>query len=273
MHHYPQPERLDARVYRDFALKSLSRLGPLSEDDRKSLAQALNDIEAWPQSREVTAEGQNQDRPRLLLDGWMVHQRSLADGRRQIFGFILPGDVFGLCARPGNIAMCSTVTVTRSVSVPLPFLKESMRQDAGTLRAFAWYMVAREEARLLDQVMRLGRQPAHERLVHLLLEFHTRLTEVGKANGPGFHLPLSQEVLSDALGLSVVHTNRTLQLLRREQLIETRSGYLILSDPERMAEIAGYQRNGVEAYQADAQASLNVPSCSSTETVTSIPSA
>lgn len=273
MHHYYRPERLDARVYREFAFKSLSRLGPLSDDDTKALLAALNDIETWPPGQEVTAEGATPEQPRLLLEGWVLRQRNLADGRRQIFGFILPGDLFGLSARPGNVSMWSTVTATYCVSVPLPFLKDAMHRDGGALRNFAWHMLVREEARLLDQVTRLGRQPALERMVHLLLEFHARLAEVGKTDGTSFHLPLSQEVLSDALGLSVVHTNRTLQQLRREHLIESRGGYLILCDPERMAAIAGYRAPRFDFYQAEAQASLNVPSCSSTETVTSIPSA
>jgi hypothetical protein len=111
--------------------------------------------------------------------------------------------------------------------------------------------------------------------MHLLLEFYVRLRAVAMVQGQSFHLPLSQETLSDALGLSVVHTNRILQQLKREQLIETRGAHIVLCDPVRMAELADYRpasRRPVSG-QADAQASLNVPSCSSTQTVTSIPSA
>ncbi|HKD48950.1 MAG TPA: Crp/Fnr family transcriptional regulator [Rhizomicrobium sp.] len=268
-----RPERLDARVYRDFAVKSLSRLGPLSEEDVTSLFQALNVIETWPQGQELIGEGAAQGQPRILLEGWALRQRDLAGGRRQIFGFILPGDVFGLSARPDRIVMCSIVAATAATSCQLPFLGRAMREETGALHELVWHMIAREEACLLDQVVRLGRQSAHERMLHLLLELHARLKEVGKTDGAGFHLPLSQEVLSDALGLSVVHTNRTLQQLRREHLIQTHGSHLILSDPERMAEIARYRPSRFEPPQPAAQASVNVPSCSSTDTVTSNPSA
>ena len=272
MHHY-RPKHSDPRAYGDLALKSLSRLGSLPDDDVKSLFQSLNEIETWPQGRDLVAEGAADDHPRILLDGWALCQRGLADGRRQIFGFILPGDVFGLCARPDHITMYAIVAATPCVSSPLPFLGKAMREGKDPLSTFAWRMIAREEANLLDQVVRLGRMSARERLVHLLLEFHVRLAEMGEADGPSFHLPLSQEVLSDALGLSVVHTNRILQQLRRERLIETHGSHLILSDFGRMAELTGYRARRFEPSQADAQASLNVPSCSSTETVTSNPSA
>jgi len=136
-------------------------------------------------------------------------------------------------------------------------------------------MVVCEEASLRDQVVRLGRQSAHQRLIHLLLEFHARLMAVGLARERGFHLPLSQEILSDALGLSVVHTNRILQQLKREQLIESRGGNIVLCDLQRMMELVDYRPSPhwPEPDQADAQASLKVPSCSSTQTAVSSPSA
>jgi len=65
--------------------------------------------------REIGAEGQKLNSPKLLLAGWGCRQRFLSDGRRQIFDFILPGDVFGLCYRPEAVALCNAVTLTRAV--------------------------------------------------------------------------------------------------------------------------------------------------------------
>lgn len=268
-----RPERLDSRVYRDFALRSLSRLRALPDDELNALFQALQEIETWPQGQELIAEGAPVNPPRLVLEGWAVRQRKLGDGRRQIFGFLLPGDVFGLCGRPDNVAMCSVVTATPLISSPLPFLAGAIHGDPGALKDFAWHMIVQEEAGLHDQVVRLGRQSAHERLIHLLLEFYVRLKAVGMVHGQGFQLPLSQEVLADALGISVVHTNRILQQLKREQLIETNGAQMVLRDPARMARLVGYRPSALWLTQAEAQASLKVPSCSSTETVTSNPSA
>ena len=76
--------------------------------------------------------------------------------------------------------------------------------------------------------MRLGRQTAYERMAHLLLELHGRLAEIGEARGESFHLPIKQEVLADALGLSLVHVNRTLQQMRRDGLIDMRGAQLTL---------------------------------------------
>ncbi|MGH6829131.1 MAG: Crp/Fnr family transcriptional regulator [Rhizomicrobium sp.] len=234
-------ERLDGRAYREFALKSVARVAPLTEGDAGSIRQALDAIETSALGREVIAEGGRLDQPRLLLDGWGIAQRELSDGRRQIFGFVLPGDVYGLCPRPGGCALYSMIAATPIVSIPVPFLARALEEGKGALWQFAWTAVAREEAGLRDQVVRLGRQSAHERLVHLLLELHFRLKDVGLANAFDFQFPLSQEVLSDALGLSVVHTNRTLQQLRRERVIETRGSHIFLADIKAMIEMVDFR--------------------------------
>ena len=85
------------------------------------------------------------------------------------------------------------------------------------------------------------RVPYLSRLIHLLLEFHDRLKANGSVEDGSFIMPFTQEVLSDALGLSTVHTNRILQQLRRERLIETHAATVRLIDPVLLAEIADYR--------------------------------
>lgn len=80
------------------------------------------------------------------------------------------------------------------------------------------------------QVVRLGRLNAYERTAHLLLELHERQVRLGSARGGALHLPLTQDVLADILGLSAVHMNRTLQQLRRNVLVDYRPGRTVLQD-------------------------------------------
>jgi DNA-binding transcriptional regulator LsrR (DeoR family) len=80
-----------------------------------------------------------------------------------------------------------------------------------------------------------------ERMAHLLLELYSRLSRVGLTTGRRFSVPITQEVFADALGLSVVHINRTLQQLRRERLIEMRAGYVDLLEIETLKLISSYQ--------------------------------
>jgi hypothetical protein len=93
---------------------------------------------------------------------------------------------------------------------------------------------------LRDQVVRLGRLSAFERLAHLLLEMHERLFHVGLANVNAFHMPLRQEMIADLLGLSVVHVSRTSQQLKSERLAQVRSSHVTLLDRARLVEVANY---------------------------------
>lgn len=235
-----RPERSEAERLRTFARRSLNRRGPLTENQEQALRAALSDMHVERAGTELIAEGRQLRDPFLLADGWAVRQRLLSDGRRQIFSFVLPGDVFGFSARPDALAFYSSFALTHVTVAPMPCLPPTLQQ-ACALAEFAWDMLSLEESAMASQVVRLGRQSAYERLIHLLLEFYYRLEAVGLTQDTSFAMPFTQEVLSDALGLSVVHTNRTLQQLRREHLIETSGMTVRLRDLQLLAEISDFR--------------------------------
>ena len=70
-----------------------------------------------------------------------------------------------------------------------------------------------------QQVIDIGRRSALERVAHFMLELHERLQIIGMAEGGSFPMPLTQELIGDALGLSVPHVNRTLRQLRADDLL------------------------------------------------------
>ena len=92
---------------------------------------------------------------------------------------------------------------------------------------------------LCDQIVRLGWQTACGRFAHLMLELYGRLGRVGLAGDNSFAMPLTQNVLADVLGFSVVHVNRTMQQLRRDGLLEVKGGRVFLMHPERLQALAG----------------------------------
>ena len=236
-----RPDRISAGRLRDFGLKIFSQHGPLSAEEEEKVRAGLAEMESRSAASELVRENQVLTAPSLLLEGWAVRQRVLSDGRRQIFGFVLPGDAIGLCERPGGHAMAATVALTDVVLAPVPALADAVWRHAGHLHQWGLDMLMMEERGLYDQVVRLGRQSAYERLVHLLLDFYHRLNHAGLTEDHSFLMPFTQEVLSDALGLSTVHTNRTLQQLRREHLIESHGQHVRLLDMKLLAEICDYQ--------------------------------
>ena len=190
----------------------------------------------------LCSEGQVQP-PQALLAGWACYQRLLRDGRRQIIRFLLPGDVIGSLIHPNRPPSSAALSLTPVVLGDARPLQRAHADPALAMPGLADavnQMDYADEVSLGDQVMRLGRQTAYERVVHLILEFHNRLSAVGQVKDNSFTLPLTQEVLADALGLSVVHINRTLQQVRRDRLFDMRSGQVTLRQPELMQAMADW---------------------------------
>ena len=198
---------------------------------------------------ELRRDGGAPPRPRILASGWACYQRVLSDGRRQIFAFILPGDLIGVFQPPNAVYMADATAVTALETLGATALHRALANGADRypgLTAALTAMAAAEEAMLLDQIVRLGRQTAYERLAHLLLELHDRLEAAGLADGPRFPMPLTQETLADALGLSIVHLNRVLQQLRRERVVELRGGAVTLLDPDYLASVSDHHPPGMD---------------------------
>ncbi len=200
---------------------------------------------AWrdiPSRTEIHREGECPP-PTVVLSGWACRQRVLPDGRRQIVSFLLPGDIVGTMS-PCVPAPCAAVALTRvrtTDATPLyraaSFRSASEPGLAQGLRA----MELLDEAALRDQVTRLGRQTAFERFGHLILELYHRLQTVGLGGNSKFAFPLTQEMLADALGLSVVHVNRTVQQMRRDGLLEIRGGAVIIFQPDTLRAISDWE--------------------------------
>jgi CRP-like cAMP-binding protein len=171
---------------------------------------------------------------RLIVSGWACELRVLFDGRRQIFSFLMPGDisVSPLARRRAAFALMALT--------PIQCL-ELRELDARVAPILAAGLRARDrlnEILRYDALLRVGKLTAVERTVHLLLELHNRMLINGMAAGNSFHLPITQAQLADALGLSLMHVNRTLKTLRRQALIRLESGAVTLLQPERLALLA-----------------------------------
>ena len=180
-------------------------------------------------------------RARYILSGWACRHRYLSDGRRQVFGFLLPGDGVGACLHPKPLAHATTWALTPLEVVDAQnIVRPQTLQDCPGLTPLLVAAANEDERLLLNHVVRLGRLDAMERVAHLFLELHDRLAVVGIGGVGRFPLPLTQEVLADALGLSVVHINRTLQELRRQGLIAMQNGHVTLLDRPALGVLADY---------------------------------
>jgi CRP-like cAMP-binding protein len=152
---------------------------------------------------------------------------NLPDGRRQILDFYIPGELAGYSSRPTASVKAAYVCLTNVIAVGAADLvaRTQRRPARYPGLAAAWHAIEDEyESRLVDQIVRLGSMPAQERMLHLIGNLQLRHQRAGIGAAGGFIMPLTQETIGDAIGLSTIHVNRVLQQLRREQIIKTSMG-------------------------------------------------
>ncbi|HKR87896.1 MAG TPA: Crp/Fnr family transcriptional regulator [Phenylobacterium sp.] len=184
------------------------------------------------------ADHDGRKRQIVVVSGWISETRILPDGRRQIFAFLLPGDVATVNATShvGSRGLVALTNVEIADAAALTAGEQGERVSASLVDA-----VRQREERLFDQIVRIGRLTAKERVLNLLLELYDRLDAIGLVKENTFRIPLTQEVFADALGLSVVHINRTLQQLRREGMLTVDRGTVTLHQRHKLASFACYQ--------------------------------
>jgi CRP-like cAMP-binding protein len=214
----------------------------LSAQDVASLQATIESEITVRKRRDLVLEGYAFSKLCFVRDGFAARYKVLRDGKRQIVGFILPGDVVGL---PGSFldrAANSVITVS-DVALhvcPLPAFVELCYRRPQFALAFSW-LAAQEAAIYAEHVINVGRRTPVERLAHLLLELHSRLAMVGRAWETGFDLPFTQEMMSDALGLSVPHLNRTLARLRADEMIVMQERRVEFTDVDAVRQLAQFQ--------------------------------
>ena len=226
---------------RPVSLRRLASFSPLSLGD-EALIKRLKP-RTLPNGAVLSGPGAEGNGAWVILSGWCARIRSMPDGRSQIVHFLLPGDTIGIEAMRwagDSLPVRALTPVIVSDAEPLrSAVKLRVPEHRGLAKACeraAWC----EQVYCLNALVRLGQQTAYERLAHLLLELNTRLSSVGLVNAKGFQLPITQDVMAHALGLSLVHLSRTLRQMRREASIALAQGQVELLQPELLAQAANF---------------------------------
>lgn len=175
----------------------------------------------------------------ILIEGWAIRYKTLEDGRRQILSVLIPGDVFdinGFMAHSmdHSIAALTGVTLARLED---DFLDTARREHAELERAL-WCDIHVTAAIQREWSTSLGQRTARERMAHLMCELHIRQHQAQLTDGNRCAFPLTQIELAEALGMTPVYVNRTLQDLRREGLIQLEHKMLTIFDLPQLKRVA-----------------------------------
>jgi len=175
-----------------------------------------------------------------ILDGLGLRYRSLESGERQVINFALPGDLVGLqAAIMGEMShSVESTTAMRLCVFNRGDLWRLFERHPDRAYDLTW-LSAVEEHFLGDALVTLGRRTAKARVAWALVRVFMRLQAVGLAQNGAVPMPWRQRDLADALGLSLVHTNKTLQQLRRDGLARWMDNTLMIPDLAELARRGG----------------------------------
>jgi CRP-like cAMP-binding protein len=221
-------------------LETRARLTERDRDDLNALYSSAREIGA---RRNIIREGDRPDHVLLMVEGWAARYKLLPDGARQITAFLIPGDFCDIHATLLDEMDHGITTLTRSRVAFIERGKmDSLTERPSLAKAF-WWTTLVDEAVLRNWIVNIGRRDAYEAIGHLICELYVRLKNVGLVEDHRYDLPLTQEEIGDALGLTPVHVNRVLQRLRSEDLISFRHGLLTIHDYQRLERASGFNAN------------------------------
>jgi len=174
-----------------------------------------------------------------LFSGWAARFKTLPDGRRQILNFMLPGDLLGLQASMFADALYDIVALTDVELCVFPRNRIwALFKEMPELAFDLTWLGARDESLVDDNLVTVGVRSASERIAALIVSLYRRADKLGLVTDKTLLFPLSQQHIADALGLSLVHTNKTLNKLRRLGMFDLAHGLLTLKNPGVLARIA-----------------------------------
>ena len=183
------------------------------------------------------------DSPELytLYSGWAFRFKMLPDGRRQILNFLLPGDLLGLQAAMFDAALHGIEALTDVQLCVLPRRKVwALFGEMPGLAFDVTWLGSREESITDENLTSVGRRSAPERVAALIVALYKRANMLGLVTDESFAFPLTQQHIADALGLSLVHTNKTLARLRRMGMFTQANGTMLLTNPRVLERVAQY---------------------------------
>ncbi len=224
-----------------FAMHRPEILSALLRGEEKIRRIMAKDARTLPANRLLVVADTEHNYVYRIRQGWAGRIRTLPDGRGQFILIFLPGDLFGVKSMFVNKHPDAIETLSDMVLEQIDYreLRNAYEADADIAMRCTWQVVE-EERRLHNWVVGLGRGSPEERLALLLSDFRGRLI-LSKTIAPDaleFEVPMTQTQLGDHLGISTVHMNRVLRVIREQGIATMRSGRIVIHDLEALARLA-----------------------------------
>lgn len=222
-------------------LKKLRKRIEISPEEERAIRNAVSETREVGPDQILIRSGEELNSSLMLLNGWLARSKDLAGGERQVTELHVAGDFadlhsYTLKCLDHDVHTLSDCTVG---VVPHERIREITDRFPRLARVY-WFTTNVDAAIHREWALSLGQRSAISRMAHLFCELYERLDVVGRTCGSSYEFPLTQREISECLGLTVVHANRTLQELRRRGLVELENRQVTIVDRGGLESVAEF---------------------------------
>ena len=213
----------------------------ISDDDVKEIEQLPIAVRQYPAETPVVRDGERATDCCLIADGFCARSKTIPSGKRQILSIHIPGEIPDLMSLFLHVMDHDLSTLTPCT---LGFIRhetlgklDRRRPSVGEL---FWRDTLIDSAMFREWIVNVGQRPAPARLAHVMIELRERLRVIERLDGNSFEMPLTQEQIGEALGITAVHANRVIKQLRQEGIVELHRGRVTVLDERKFLELADF---------------------------------
>jgi CRP-like cAMP-binding protein len=222
-------------------VRRLQTSSGISEEDIREVHELPITVREYPAERAVVRDGERATECCLIAEGFCVRSKTISDGRRQILSIHIPGEIPDLMSLFLHVMDHDLSTLTPCT---LGFIKHETLQKLHRRRPnvaeMFWRDTLIDSAMFREWIVNVGQRPAPARLAHVMIELRERLKVIGRADGNRFDMPLTQEQIGEALGITAVHANRVIKQLRQDGIVDLHRGRVTVLDEGKFQELADF---------------------------------
>jgi CRP-like cAMP-binding protein len=226
-----------------FLLRQLELYGGLPDEDQRLVLGLPYRLRRLDAGAYLVREGDQPTHCTVLAAGYAYRQKVTGDGSRQILAVCVPGDAVDLQNMFLDVSDHAVQMLTQGKVADVP--REAMQElvlDRPAIGTAIIKLTLVEASIMREWVVNVGRRDARQRIAHILCEFAVRLESRGLSTDHGFELPMTQEQLADATGLTSVHVNRVLKALEADGLIDRRRRHIHYDDWRALQDAGDFSR-------------------------------
>ena len=222
-------------------LRRLNTVSGLDDADIAAIRALPINVRHWEAGRTIVSDGERPTDCCLVIEGFCVRAKTILDGQRQILSIHIPGEIPDLQSLHLHRMDHDLIAVAPST---LGFISHtSMRALTRTnpnIAEVLWRDTLIDSAIFREWIVNVGQRPAASRLAHTVVELRRRLAVIGREAGDTFEMPLTQEQISEALGITPVHANRIIRQLRDDGIVDINRGRVTVLNEAKLAELAQF---------------------------------